>query len=151
MTISPDEQNAILQKIGILILDEVGDDWEEIAVKYSALSTTSTTRTRIRSADGETRKGDIPIEASSLFNELRTGMHEDGKGTWYTAEYTITKPGRFSVDFDYDSEPEFAFEVDPRTYYEDVEYFPRSFENLPEWLREKLPEALEVIKREENG
>lgn len=151
MTIAPDEQNAILQKIGILILDEVGDDWEEISVKYSALSTTSTTRTIIRGADGETRKGDIPVEASSLFNELRTGMHEDGKGTWYTAEYTITKPGRFSVDFDYDSEPEFAFEVDPRTYYEDVEYFPRSFENLPEWLREKLPEALEVIKREENG
>lgn len=151
MTISPERQNELLQKIGILILDEVGDDWQEISVRYSALSTTATTRTTITGGDGEARKGDVPLEASSLFHKLRTEMHEDDKGTWYIADYTITRPGRFSADFDYESEPQFAFEVDPRTYYEDLEYFPRPFELVPEWLRAKLPEALDMIKREEGG
>ncbi|WP_160051654.1 immunity protein YezG family protein [Nocardiopsis sp. FR26] len=151
MTISPERQNEILQRIGILILDEAGDDWQEITVRYSCLSTTSTTRTIITTKNGETRRGDIPLKASTLFYELRREMHEDEKGTWYIADYKITRPGSFSVDFDYESEPQFAFEVDPRTYYEDLEYFPRPFETVPEWMQGKLVRALEMIKREEGN
>lgn len=120
-------------------------------MRYSAVAGIATTRTRITDGDGDTRKGDIPLEASDLFNDLRKGMHTDDKGTWYTAHYTITRPGRFSSDFDYDSEPQFAFEVDPRTYYEDLERFPCPFESLPEWLQGKLAKALEMLKNQEGS
>ncbi|RKS05674.1 uncharacterized protein DUF600 [Nocardiopsis sp. Huas11] len=79
---------------------------------------------------------------------LRDKMHESGKGTWYSAEYTITPPGSFNVDFDYDNPPSFPFEPDPRTFYQDLQQYPRRFENAPEWLNEKIRSAIAIMKQE---
>ncbi|WP_246006976.1 hypothetical protein [Actinomadura pelletieri] len=74
---------------------------------------------------------------------MRTRMYTQGKGTWFTAEYVIVHPGRYSVDFDYDNEPDFGFEIDTKTYANEMKYFPRDEEYIPTWLRQKLNEAKE--------
>ncbi|MCY9786886.1 hypothetical protein KIK06_23670 [Nocardiopsis sp. EMB25] len=149
MTMPPDEQHEILQQVGGLILDSVPDDWSEIRAEFSAVVGMSTTDLTVTTDTGETRKGKFPLQAVPLMSRLRAGMHDDGKGTWYTAAYTIRRPGSFSVDYDYDSEPDFGFEVDPKTFFEDLDHFPRPFESLPDWLREKLVEAHQAMKRKE--
>ncbi|RFS85505.1 hypothetical protein D0T12_10765 [Actinomadura spongiicola] len=70
-------------------------------------------------------------------------MYTQGKGTWFTAEYVIVRPGRYSVNFDYDNEPNFGFEIDPLTYANEMKYFPRDEEYIPTWLSQKINEAEE--------
>ncbi|RKS06915.1 uncharacterized protein DUF600 [Nocardiopsis sp. Huas11] len=151
MTMPPDEQHQILQNVGGLVLDSVDDDWDEITATYSALVGMSTTSLTVTTRDGRTRKGKFPLRAVPMMSELRAGMHDEEKGTWYTAKYTIQRPGKFSVSYEYDTEPVFGFEIDPRTFYEDLDHYPRPFETLPEWLRGKLVEALELIKQDERN
>ncbi|WP_232831982.1 hypothetical protein [Nocardiopsis sp. FIRDI 009] len=151
MTMPPDDQHEILQQVGGLILDSVPDDRPGSRAEFSDVVGTSTTDLTVTTDTGGTRKGEFPLRAVPLMSELRAGTHDDGKGTWYTATYTIRRPGSFSVDCAYGSEPDFGFEDDPRTFFEDPDRFPRPFESLPGWLREKLARANEDIKREESG
>ncbi|MFW5415986.1 hypothetical protein J0910_05110 [Nocardiopsis sp. CNT-189] len=66
-------------------------------------------------------------------------MYQGGKGTWFLMEYTITPPGRFSVDFDYESEPDFfGVPSGGGDFLDDLHHFPRDEENIPAWLAQKI-------------
>ncbi|WP_150251769.1 immunity protein YezG family protein [Nocardiopsis deserti] len=148
---TPEEQHEILQEIGGLILDSIESDWQEITVKYSATSSAASTKLYLTNNEGGTHKADAPpSEVGSLLQKLRSGMHREDTGTWYAAEYIITQPGNFTVNYDYDSKPEFPFDLDPRTYYNDFNEFPRPFDQVPDWLRDEISKAQEIIDREES-
>jgi hypothetical protein len=69
---------------------------------------------------------------------LRERMYRPGKGTWYSARFTIDAQQLCEVQYDYDSMP-----VDPEfnetladirdELIEDQRLFPRDQEHLPEW------------------
>jgi hypothetical protein len=72
-------------------------------------------------------------------------MYEPRKGTWFGARFVIVRPGRYTVDFDYDNEPVFGHGLDfkpvPMTYVNDLKWFPRDEEHVPGWLRLQIEEA----------
>ncbi|RKS05673.1 uncharacterized protein DUF600 [Nocardiopsis sp. Huas11] len=146
----PQEQSETLRKLGDLILDEVRGPWTEIALKYQGFITLTTSIITVTREDGNTEKVVPPSTVDELMDQIRDEMYEQGKGTWFSAQYTITPPGRFSVDFDYDNQPTFPFEPDPKTYYEDMAHFPRDFENTPDWLKDKIRTALTIMKQEKD-
>ncbi|CAM3765579.1 immunity protein YezG family protein [Nocardiopsis rhodophaea] len=45
-------------------------------------------------------------------------MRQEVKGTWYSMEYTIVRPGKFSTEFNYDRDPAFTLEPPPRNSFE---------------------------------
>jgi hypothetical protein len=45
------------------------------------------------------------------------------------------------VDYEYDAEPDFGFEIAFSDFSRDLEKFPRNEENIPDWLGEKLRRA----------
>ncbi|ROS49595.1 hypothetical protein EDF50_2514 [Frigoribacterium sp. PhB24] len=62
-------------------------------------------------------------------------MHRRDAGTWFTAVFTVTAVGKMSAsyDYDYDHEPELGhFSAD--AYRADLDRFPRTPENTPDWL-----------------
>lgn len=72
-------------------------------------------------------------------------MYREGAGTWFRTVYTVTPPGSFSVDYEYDSRPEFSREPDPVNHHDDLQRFPRSSERVPGRLRQVLGEARRVL------
>src|SRR5690606_18168834 len=92
--------------------------------------------------DGTSRRESLPAEVFSLTDELRAGMYQEGKGTWFSMRYVISRPGKFNVDFDYDEDPGITFPTS-QGFTKDLRYFPREEANIPEWLREKLREEAE--------
>ncbi len=85
----------------------------------------------------------LPMGSEKLLTDLRSGMHRNDAGTWFSLKYTITSDQKYYVDFDYDNEPDFGFEIDPYTYYVDLKKFPRPEEKIPDWLRERIRQAHE--------
>lgn len=72
---------------------------------------------------------------------LRAAMARPGTGAWFTATIHLTVNGSFSMDVDYDNEPDWRIPVVPATYGEEQEQFPRDREHQPEWYQQKLREA----------
>jgi hypothetical protein len=144
------EQNEELRRIGALMLGEVNGPWVAITLEYDALVTLATYMITVTKEDGSTEQVKPSVEVKERMFSLRDAMHEPGKGTWFSARYTITRPENFEVDFDYENPPNFPFEPDPRTYYQDLQQYPRKFEDAPKWLIEKARQAVHMMKQEES-
>ncbi len=69
-------------------------------------------------------------------------MYQEGKGTWFSLRCTINSQGGFTVDYNYDQDPQIVFPT-AQGFTNDLKYFPRDDEHIPEWLREKLREEAE--------
>src|SRR5690606_30001794 len=97
--LSPPDQQELLHRIGTTILGAVPDDWKRVTYAIQSVIDHSSAEVVVESADGTSRREPIPSEAFSLTDELRAGMYQEGKGTWFTMRYVIDRPGRFNVDF----------------------------------------------------
>ncbi|WP_234401625.1 hypothetical protein [Thermobifida halotolerans] len=49
----------------------------------------------------------------------------------------VTRPGNYTVHFDYDKDPGITFPTS-QGFTQDLKYFPRDEDYIPDWLREKL-------------
>ncbi|MEY9214288.1 DUF600 family protein [Thermobifida halotolerans] len=137
--LSPPEQQEILTQIGMRILEEVPENWERITYSIQSVIDHSSAEVVVEFPDGTSRREPFPPEVLSLTDELRAGMYQEGKGTWFSMRYVISRPGKFNVDFDYDEDPGITFPTS-RGFTMDLRYFPREEANIPDWLREKLRE-----------
>lgn len=91
--------------------------------------------------DGRTQTSMPPGHAMRHMDELRSAMYRPDKGAWFTARLNVERSGRYSVEFDYDNEPDFTPPLTGSAYALDLDAFPRSREHTPSWLREKLRDA----------
>jgi hypothetical protein len=140
--LSPPEQQQILTRIGTKLLAEVPEDWERVTYFIQSVIDHSSAEVVVEFPDGTSRRESLPAEVFSLTDELRAGMYQEGKGTWFSMRYVISRPGKFNVDFNYDEDPGITFPTS-QGFTKDLRYFPREEANIPEWLREKLREEAE--------
>lgn len=118
------------------------DGWTVGRITYRCAGKTSEYQALATMPDGsQIGVGRLPREMSKAFLALRESMYQPGKGAWYTAIATLHSDGRFSLDLDYNNEPQWFTKTHPGHYVEDMEQYPRSEENTPAWLRDRLAEA----------
>ncbi|MDT0326816.1 immunity protein YezG family protein [Nocardiopsis lambiniae] len=137
--LGPAEQQEILTKVGSKILGKAPNDWERIIYTRSALIEVANSLVEIEFANGEKKRASPPSDIGIPLDELRAGMYIEGKGTWFSLEYVITRPGKFKVHYNYDDDPGITFGT-AKGFTNDLKYFPRDPEHTPDWLNEKLQE-----------
>lgn len=139
--INPIEQNELLKEIGIEILDFQPEKGERLVYEDMAVGGYGSSRLTAFYENGNSEKISSPVSIIEPCEKLRHGMYQEGKGTWFSMTYTITRPSSFTVDFNYDEPPKFQIPPTAELYAEDLERFPRDPEHIPDWLQEKLREA----------
>ncbi|MFV2195429.1 hypothetical protein [Nocardiopsis sp. LOL_012] len=139
--LGPREQQELLRRIGTELLSAVGDEWETVTYTAWVLAGRMADRLERTAPDGTAERMRAPLGVIDPVRELRAGMYQDGKGTWFTLTYTISRPGRFKTDYDYDGRPDFTFYPSAADFARDVELFPRDAGHTPDWLRAHLDEA----------
>ncbi|MFD0692098.1 immunity protein YezG family protein [Actinomadura fibrosa] len=139
----------LVGRVKDVVLSNAPLGWEEVVLTERFLYRVSEEVVMAKSVSGEVVNFSISHECDldEIFDELRAMMYERGKGAWFTVEFRLSRSGRFSIDYDFDNEPEWAAPVVPESYVEDLERFPREPENIPAWLQEKL-DAVESSRRE---
>ncbi|MFF8764240.1 hypothetical protein ACF07Q_06960 [Nocardiopsis dassonvillei] len=135
-------QQEILKEFGAEILKEMPQEWERITYSRESVIDHSSSLAIVELANGESIRKGAPPHTEILLDDLRAGMYKDGKGTWFSMEYVITRPGRFKVRYNYDDDPHILFPT-AWGFTNDLKYFPRDEENIPDWLHEKLREEAE--------
>jgi hypothetical protein len=137
-TLSPPEQEDVLREIATTLVANAPQGWQGLEFTFTSTVGIDGASFVATTSDGAKVVLPSPTSAMRKFGDLRTGMYQDGKGSWFTARLVIHPPGRFQADFDYDNEPGFVPPLTASAYALDFDHFPRSPEHTPDWLRAAL-------------
>ena len=123
----------LLTKIGQAMAQSAPAGWQRISLRATGVSSMMETALTVTLDGGAIdRTGSIVDEGDEACEDLRVASYQPGKGTWYTATFTLDRDGRLAADFDYDNPP-FDGNADPELLRDDQEDFPRDPEQLPAW------------------
>lgn len=139
--LDPIEQQEILKEIGGEILGEHPEKGERLVYERMEVAGYGSSILTAEYENGDSEQLDSLVSLLAMCDRLRYGMYQEGKGTWFSMKYVITRPSRYNVEFNYEDRPEYQFAPDSVLYAEDLKQFPRDPENIPEWLQEELRKA----------
>ncbi|MDA3647433.1 glycohydrolase toxin TNT-related protein [Saccharopolyspora indica] len=136
--ISPEEQEQIARKIGVLLLQGAPEDWQEITVEYRATGEYHDLLGEVTAQDGSARSLEPPAELREIFESLREGMYRPDVGTWLSALYVVERPSSYRIDINFDTEPGWQRPLPRAAYVDELRRYPRAEENIPDWMRERI-------------
>lgn len=141
-------EQAAFDTLGRALRSTLSPGDHRVVLTASVLSSFSTQQVRAYNDSG---KYDVPegrfnavrtpAEATIALEDLRSASYRDGVGTWYTVVAQVDADGRFTAKYDYDHEPSWPHPIDPVTYVNDLEAFPRDEEHRPDWLKQRVAEV----------
>lgn len=131
------EQDTLVKQIGLSLLRAAPRDWRRITAQYRAVGRYHELTGEIVLADGGTQEWVATHDIATLFGRLRTGMYREGRGTWFNARYQLDHPSSYNLEYDRE-EPEWGLAPPPQAYADELRMFPRSEENVPDWLMRRM-------------
>jgi hypothetical protein len=138
VALTSQEQNEMLEQVAVALAAATLDEWTEIRFLYWGLVDVTSAEFVVVRPDSSTVRLPPPRKATRLMDRLRPGMYQPGKGAWFTATYVVSRGGRYRVDFDYDNEPAFPFDLTSASFAKDLAHFPRDARFIPPWLQQRL-------------
>ncbi|HEX8869930.1 MAG TPA: hypothetical protein VF821_29985, partial [Lentzea sp.] len=143
--LNPTEQDALVKQIGLTLMRAAPEDWRSVIAQYRATGRYFELEAEMRLQDGSSHSWAPPQDVATLFARLRAGMHREGRGSWTNARYQLDHPSSYNLDFDR-AEPSWQTPPPHQAYVDEMRFFPRSDENLPEWLRRRLNPPTPVFR-----
>ncbi|MEU4802032.1 TNT domain-containing protein [Actinosynnema sp. NPDC023587] len=139
--LNPTEQDALVKQIGLSLMRAAPEDWRHVTAEYRATGRYAELVAEVRSADGTMRVWSPPQDVAALFARLRGGMYREGRGSWSNARYQLDHPSSYNLDFDR-AEPTWQTPPPPQAYVDEMRFFPRTDENVPDWLRRRVAQVV---------
>ncbi|GAA1947485.1 TNT domain-containing protein [Amycolatopsis minnesotensis] len=131
------EQDTLVKQIGLALLRAAPRDWRRVTAQYRAVGRYHELTGEVATGDGQTHEWVATHDIATLFGKLRAGMYRDGRGTWFNARYQLDHPSSYNLEYDRE-EPEWDLAPPPQAYADELRMFPRSEENVPEWLLRRM-------------
>src|SRR5437660_9138246 len=135
--LSPTDQDALVKQIGLALMRTAPEDWQQIKAEFRATGRYYELSAEVIGEDGNEQAWTASHDIAMSFAKLRAGMYREGRGTWFNARYEIERPASYNLEFDR-KEPQWRTPPPPPAYRDELQFFPRTEENVPEWLMRKL-------------
>jgi hypothetical protein len=133
--LEPAEQERMTRRLGRALVAAAGEGWQRVWAQYRSAGKHVEADFLVTGADGQERPVRPPQAAIDLFAQLRGGMYRPDQGTWLSATYTVESSGSFAVDFEPDAEPAWRRVPPPIGFQDELRWFPRAEDAVPEWLK----------------
>ncbi|MTD56313.1 TNT domain-containing protein [Amycolatopsis pithecellobii] len=131
------EQDTLVKQIGLALLRAAPRDWRRVTAQYRAVGRYHELTGEVLSEDGSVSEWMATHDIATLFGRLRAGMYREGRGTWFNARYQLDHPSSYNLEYDRE-EPRWNLQPPPQAYADELRTFPRSEENVPEWLMRRM-------------
>jgi hypothetical protein len=139
-------ERDLMRKIADLLVVRAPADRQEIRVVYRAAGNHEELVGHVIGLDGRLREWSAPPEVSQFYRQLRAGMFKDGVGTWSAASTLVGYPITTSIRYLSRENPRWH-RPPPRTaVLDELEMFPRTPENVADWMKAILPNAERVAE-----
>ncbi|MGQ0837915.1 hypothetical protein [Actinokineospora sp.] len=138
------EQDRVTKEVGRALVRAAGPGWQRIRAEYRSVGRHVEVDVAVTGPDGDQHPVRPPVEVVEGLGRMRGGMYRPGRGTWLSAVYVIEPPGTFTVEFEPDVEPPWRRVPPPIGFADELRFFPRSEDNIPDWFRVRagLPPAV---------
>lgn len=143
--ISPEEQEQVARRIGVLLLRSANEDWQQIMVEYRATGDYHDLLGEVTTQSGAHEAWEPPDELVSIFEHLREGMYRPDVGTWLSALYVVERPSSYRIDINFDTEPQWNRSLPRAAYVDEFRRYPRADENVPDWVQAKLDSSVPSV------
>lgn len=131
------EQDQLTRQVGRALLTVAGEGWRQVRAEYRSAGRHIEVDVLVTGPDGAPRTVRPPREVVEGLGKLRQGMYRPGRGTWLSALYVLEPPSSFSAEFEPDVEPRWRRLPPPIGFADELRFFPRADEHIPEWLRQR--------------
>ncbi|WP_328604215.1 TNT domain-containing protein [Amycolatopsis sp. NBC_00345] len=139
LPLGPEAQNQIWMDLANRVVMTVPADWQQVLLTYRAVGDHVELPVMVRRAtDGGLYLWEPPAEVAELLAKLRAGMYREGRGTWLQAGATIDTGSHAEFAYVWDSEPSWDAAPPAAAFARELELFPRTGGNLPEWFAERV-------------
>lgn len=133
--LEPAEQERLTKQLGRALVKAAGEGWQRVWAQYRSVGKHVEADFVVTGSDGQQRPVRLPEPAIELFAQLRGDMYRPERGTWLSATYTVEPSGGYAVDFEPDAEPAWRRVPPPIGFQDELRWFPRAEEAVPEWFR----------------
>ncbi|MFD2421523.1 TNT domain-containing protein [Amycolatopsis pigmentata] len=134
------EQDTLVKQIGLALLRAAPRDWRRVTAQYRAVGRYHELTGEVLTEDGTAQEWVATHDIAALFGRLRAGMYREGRGTWFNARYVLDHPSSYNLEYDRE-EPRWNLAPPAQAYSDELRMFPRSEENVPEWLMRRMSGA----------
>ncbi|MFW6642111.1 hypothetical protein ACOALZ_18965 [Nocardiopsis algeriensis] len=132
----------LIREMTLELIESAPNGWDTMNYRFEYIGGVAAMENLVTFDSGETARKQHPHSVGEKADSLKEGMYEKGKGTWFSMELKITRPGKFRAEFNYDREADIhPLPVSADSYALEMRKFPRDPEYIPGWLQEKLREA----------
>ena len=131
------EQDRLTRQVGRALLTVAGQDWTQVRAEYRSAGRHVEVDVFVSGQDGQPRPVRPPQEVVDGLGRLRQGMYRPGRGTWLSALYLLDPPSSFSAEFEPDVEPRWRRVPPPIGFADELRFFPRADEHIPDWFRQR--------------
>ncbi len=119
------------------LLHRLPSDWQQLFVEFRSVGEYIEMRANILTLLGQSIEWSPP-ESVTFFSELRRDMYVPWQGTWTTIRFHLVVNGKYAAEYDWDHEPDWDNRPDPHFFRQELQMFPRSEDQVPDWLRDRL-------------
>jgi hypothetical protein len=137
------EQNKLIRQIGRAMLGVAPPEWTAVRTEYRCAGRHIEVDVFVSGPDQVPHHVRPPMEVVEGLGRLRQGMYRPGRGTWLSAVYLLEPPSSYNVEYEPDTEPRWRRLPPPIGFQDELRFFPRDDEHIPDWLRHRagLPPA----------
>ncbi|WP_194924578.1 TNT domain-containing protein [Catenulispora pinisilvae] len=142
LPLDPEGQNQIWMDLSNRIVLTVPADWQQVLLTYRVVGDHVELPVMVRRAtDGGLYLWEPPAEVAEMLAKLRAGMYREGRGTWFQVGGTIDMRSHTEFAYVWDTEPSWDGAPPTAALARELELFPRTGVNLPEWIAERVGAA----------
>ncbi|MGH3626640.1 MAG: hypothetical protein ACRDRL_04260, partial [Sciscionella sp.] len=131
------DSDTLIKQIGVALMRSAPESWQQINAEFRASGRYYELSAEITEESGVTQPWTATHDIAMRLAQLRGVMHAEPGGTWFNARYSIERPSKYNLEFDR-SEPRWQTPPPLQVYRDELHYFPRAEDDVPEWLIRKL-------------
>lgn len=138
--LNPQQVNELFQSFTTRMIHSLPPPWDQLFIDFRAMGDYSELDAQIISVTGGAVSWQAP-GAQEFFVDLRQDMYKRRRGTWFSLKYHLVHPSRYTVEYNWEQEPDWAHVPPPEFFGKELEKFPREEEHMPEWLTRRVAES----------
>ncbi|PXY24812.1 hypothetical protein BAY59_22370 [Prauserella coralliicola] len=135
--LNPQQRQQLIGQIGQAVTAGLPPGWRQVRVEYRAAGRHIEADVVVTRPDGTPVPVQPPPPAVQLLGTLRTGMYQPGRGTWLAAALVFVPGGPPRTEFVIDEEPGWRRVPPPIGFADELRFFPRADQFVPEWLTKR--------------
>lgn len=140
----PLEQGELLQDLARRLVAVVPEGWQQLTYLARVIGAHRSGMLAVQEADGQVRQLEVPDGVDDLVDALKRSGFQEGGGTWLSVILSVHHSYQFNVEYNHDVEPDLPPGTSPLVYAQELERFPRSRDQVPDWLGARLEQAREL-------